>query len=155
MAIVTLVKAVATIMIDQSQIPLHNAPTSSIGIAVEDETKLEAELEPKPITLLVCPPTIAVYFLEENRWSMITKPQCQFCRLISFAGVISLNDIRPRAFDLRKFDELVMPDNVKILCRSFVRVASKSAASAGVGSQGLLALLHGPPGVGKSSLVCK
>jgi hypothetical protein len=53
-------------VIDQSQIPLDKAPTSSTGAAVEDETKLEAGLEPKPITLLVYPPTITVYSLDEN-----------------------------------------------------------------------------------------
>jgi hypothetical protein len=58
-------------MIDYSQMPLDKAPTSSTDTTVADETKLEARLEPKPITILVCPLTIVVYSLDENRWGMI------------------------------------------------------------------------------------
>ena len=86
---------------------------------------------------LLCSPTLLGFALSEKKW-------CQF-----FVDMVSA----PRFSD-RVFDQLVLPERQKSLMRVLVEEHTKEANDfddfiKGKG-RGLIALLHGPPGVGKT-----
>ncbi|KAI9761081.1 MAG: bck1-like resistance to osmotic shock [Chaenotheca gracillima] len=105
----------------------------------------EAHLAPsvgkdlKPLALLLCPPTVDVYFMQDNRW-----------------GSVRLDQLRDVEFDMEAWERLVIRDGktTRNLIEAVVlSYGSQRQISIPHSNKGSVILLHGPPGVGKASSV--
>ena len=87
--------------------------------------------------LLLCSPTVSGFALSEKKW-------CRF-----FVDMVSAPQFSEKAFDL-----LVLPERQKSLVRALVEAHAQGTNDfddfiEGKG-RGLITVLHGPPGVGKT-----
>jgi hypothetical protein len=116
----------------------------------------------KPLTLILCAPTISAFLLDELRWSK----SCPY-HLLKLAScpdyfdepeTVAVDTIQEIHYSTDAMDHLILPLNIKSVLLSSLQAYFTAASSENIDvirakKRGIIGLLHGPPSTGKTMTV--
>lgn len=128
---------------------------SSLPSSTDKYARIEPNSKPDDLTLLLCPCRVFGYALRYKEWRKLFFFASHIDRAAeSNIGELNISQLRDVQFGLRGFDKLVLERKyktiVQALVKSYVEKKSDFKDLVDGKGKGLVALLHGAPGTGKT-----
>ncbi|KAL3427787.1 AAA family protein [Phlyctema vagabunda] len=121
--------AISRVIVDQGS---SVRPPHGFSELLEEETEYNPSNTLRPLTLMLCPSHIPAFFYDN----------------LSESSDVEIDRLEPIVFHPETFDELVLPEKNKEMLVAIVSEQRKGNVKS---DEGLVVLLHGAPGTGKTA----